>query len=137
MKPAPRRGRVAIAIGWAIHPNGMAGQRAVHARDHTERNAMPPSKRASGKFALVCGAGGFIGHHLVRYLKGKGFWGRGADLNLPLFSETEADDFIIGDLRDPYFVRYAIDLRFDEIYQLAADVHWEPAIFSQAHTMPK
>src|SRR5215475_709530 len=75
-----------------------------------------------GKVALVCGAGGFIGHHLVRRLKREGFWVRGADLKFPRFSETEADDFVIGDLRDPYFVRHVIDRRFDEVYQLAADM---------------
>ncbi len=74
-----------------------------------------------GKIALVCGAGGFIGHHLVRRLKREGFWVRGVDLKFPRFSATEADDFVVGDLRDSYFVRQVIDRRFDEIYQLAAD----------------
>jgi GDP-D-mannose 3', 5'-epimerase len=97
-----------------------------------ERNAMP-RKPGNGKSALVCGAGGFIGHHLVRYLKGEGLWVRGADLTLPLFSDTEADDFIIGDLRDPYFVRHVIDRRFDEIYQLAADMGGAGYIFTGAH----
>jgi GDP-D-mannose 3',5'-epimerase len=58
------------------------------------------------KKALVCGAGGFIGSHLVKRLKREGFWVRGADLKYPEFSETEADDFVIGDLRDPYFCLY-------------------------------
>jgi hypothetical protein len=49
-----------------------------------------------GKAALVCGAGGFIGHHLVKRLKREGFWVRGTDLKFPRFSETEADDFVIG-----------------------------------------
>src|SRR5437763_17188856 len=80
-----------------------------------------PWKPGVGKFALVCGAGGFIGHHLVARLKREGFWVRGADLKFPRFSETEADDFMVGDLRDPYLVRHVIDRRFDEIYQLAAD----------------
>jgi hypothetical protein len=74
------------------------------------------SKTTADKVALVCGAGGFIGHHLVRRLKREGFWVRGADLKFARFSETEADDFMIGDLRDPYFVRQVIDRRFDEIY---------------------
>jgi nucleoside-diphosphate-sugar epimerase len=69
----------------------------------------------------------------VRYLKIEGFWVRGVDLTLPLFSETEADDFIIGDLRDPYFVRRVIDRRFDEIYQLAADMGGAGYIFTGAH----
>ena len=74
------------------------------------------------KRALVCGAGGFIGTHLVNHLKREGFWVRGVDLKLPRFSETEADDFIVGDLRDPDLCRTAIDCRFDEVYQLAADM---------------
>jgi nucleoside-diphosphate-sugar epimerase len=82
------------------------------------------------KYALVCGAGGFIGHHLVRRLKREGLWVRGVDLKSPRFSESEADDFIVGDLRDPYFVRHLIDLRFDEIYQLAADMGGAGYIFT-------
>jgi GDP-D-mannose 3', 5'-epimerase len=91
------------------------------------------SKPMIGKAALVCGAGGFIGHHLVKRLKREGFWVRGADLKFPRFSETEADDFIVGDLRDPYFVRHAIDRRFDEIYQLAADMGGAGYIFTGEH----
>jgi nucleoside-diphosphate-sugar epimerase len=86
-----------------------------------------------GKVALVCGAGGFIGYHLVRRLKREGFWVRGADLKFPRFSETEADDFVIGDLRDPYFVRHVCDRRFDEIYQLAADMGGAGYIFTGEH----
>jgi GDP-D-mannose 3',5'-epimerase len=85
------------------------------------------------KIALVCGAGGFIGHHLVRRLKREGFWVRGADLKFPRFSETDADDFIIGDLRDPYLVKHVVDRRFDEIYQLAADMGGAGYIFSGEH----
>ena len=91
------------------------------------------SKPTVGKAALVCGAGGFIGHHLVKRLKREGFWVRGADLKFPRFSETEADDFMIGDLRDPYFVRHVIDRRFDEIYQLAADMGGAGYIFTGEH----
>jgi GDP-D-mannose 3',5'-epimerase len=91
------------------------------------------SKPMSGKVALVCGAGGFIGHHLVGQLKREGFWVRGTDLKFPRFSETEADDFVIGDLRDPYFVRNVIDRRFDEIYQLAADMGGAGYIFTGEH----
>ncbi len=90
-------------------------------------------KPSPGKTALVCGAGGFIGHHLVRRLKREGFRVRGTDLKFPRFSETEADDFIIGDLRDPYFVRHIIDRRFDEIYQLAADMGGAGYIFTGEH----
>ena len=79
---------------------------------------------------LVCGAGGFIGHHLVRRLKKEGHWVRGCDLKCPRFSRTDADDFMVGDLRDPYFVRHVVDQRFDEIYQLAADMGGAGYIFT-------
>jgi GDP-D-mannose 3',5'-epimerase len=72
--------------------------------------------------ALVCGAGGFIGGHLVKRLKSEGFWVRGVDLKSHEYAISEADDFIIGDLRDPYLCRHVIDRRFDEVYQLAADM---------------
>ena len=51
------------------------------------------------KRALVCGAGGFIGHHLVKYLKNKGYWVRGVDIKEPEYEETAADEFMILDLR--------------------------------------
>jgi len=82
------------------------------------------------KKALVCGAGGFIGSHLVKRLKREGFWVRGVDLKYPEFSETEADEFIIGDLRDPYVCRQAVDQRFDEVYQLAADMGGAGFVFT-------
>jgi GDP-D-mannose 3', 5'-epimerase len=72
--------------------------------------------------ALVCGAGGFIGGHLVNRLKADGFWVRGVDLKSHEYTVSEADDFVIGDLRDPYFCKQVIDRRFDEVYQLAADM---------------
>jgi GDP-D-mannose 3', 5'-epimerase len=50
--------------------------------------------------ALVCGAGGFIGGHLVKRLKREGYWVRGIDIKPPDFSSTEADDFLLADLRD-------------------------------------
>jgi len=53
------------------------------------------------KKALVLGAGGFIGAHLVTRLKSEGFWVRGVDIKFPPYNETNADDFLIGDLRDP------------------------------------
>ena len=52
------------------------------------------------KNAIVCGAGGFIGSHLVKYLKERGYWVRGIDLKYPEFSESLADDFVICDLRN-------------------------------------
>lgn len=82
------------------------------------------------KKALVCGAGGFIGSHLVKRLKKEGFWVRGVDLKYPEFSETEADDFVIGDLRDPYFCRSIVDTKFDEVYQLAADMGGAGFVFT-------
>jgi nucleoside-diphosphate-sugar epimerase len=80
--------------------------------------------------ALVCGAGGFIGGHLVKRLKGEGFWVRGVDLKFHEHAETAADDFVVGDLRDPYFVRHMIDRRFDEVYQLPADMGGAGYIFT-------
>jgi GDP-D-mannose 3', 5'-epimerase len=81
------------------------------------------------KSALVCGAGGFIGSHLVRRLKQEGFWVRGADLKFPGFAESEADDFVVGDLRDAGFCNAVVDRRFDEVYQLAADMGGAGYIF--------
>jgi GDP-D-mannose 3',5'-epimerase len=57
------------------------------------------------KSALVCGAGGFIGGHLVKRLKRERYWVRGADLKFHEYSETEAVDFVVGDLRDHGFCR--------------------------------
>jgi len=70
------------------------------------------------KNAQVLGAGGFIGSHLVKRLKKEGFWTRGVVLKYSEFSETQADDFTIADLRDPHATRSVIDRKFDEIYQL-------------------
>lgn len=80
--------------------------------------------------ALVCGAGGFIGGHLVKRLKREGFWVRGADIKFHEYAETEADDFAVGDLRDAEFCRSIIDTRFDEVYQLAADMGGAGYIFT-------
>jgi nucleoside-diphosphate-sugar epimerase len=105
------------------------------------------------KTALVLGAGGFIGSHLVKRLKSEGFWVRGVDLKYPEFESTAADDFIIGDLRDPRVVKNAFLLEsndgehplkyeynfsrpfvkyipFDEVYQLAADMGGAGYIFT-------
>jgi nucleoside-diphosphate-sugar epimerase len=84
----------------------------------------------NSKTALVLGAGGFIGSHLVRSLKNEGFWVRGADLKYPEFSETLADDFVIGDLRDPMVCRNVVDRPFGEVYQLAADMGGAGFIFT-------
>ncbi|MEY2955553.1 MAG: NAD-dependent epimerase/dehydratase family protein [Gemmobacter sp.] len=80
--------------------------------------------------ALVCGAGGFIGAHLVTRLKREGFWVRGVDLKFPEYGETTADDFVIADLREPGNCRAVIDRRFDEVYQLAADMGGAGFIFT-------
>lgn len=85
------------------------------------------------KKALVCGAGGFIGSHLVKELKRQGFWVRGADLKFPDFSPTAADDFAIVDLRDASNCRSIVDQHFDEVYQLAADMGGAGYIFTGEH----
>jgi len=82
------------------------------------------------KTALVCGAGGFIGSHLVKRLKNEGYWVRGVDLKRPEYGETHADDFVVGDLRDQVFTRSVIERRFDEVYQLAADMGGAGYIFT-------
>jgi GDP-D-mannose 3',5'-epimerase len=84
----------------------------------------------TSKRALVCGAGGFIGSHLVKRLKSEGFWVRGVDLKFPQFSETEADDFVIADLRDAELCRDLVDGPFNEVYQLAADMGGAGYIFT-------
>ena len=81
------------------------------------------------KKVLVLGAGGFIGAHLVNRLKSEGCWVKGVDLKYPPYAETQADDFIIGDLRDPNVCSKAVDQKFDEVYQLAADMGGAGFIF--------
>jgi len=85
------------------------------------------------KTALVCGAGGFIGGHLVKRLKREGFWVRGVDLKFHEYSDTEADDFVVADLREQANVRAVIDRQFDEVYQLAADMGGAGYIFTGEH----
>jgi len=85
------------------------------------------------KTAIVLGAGGFIGGHLVKRLKNEGYWVRGVDLKHNEFSESPADDFVIGDLREQQVVRSVIDRPFDEIYQLAADMGGAGYIFTGEH----
>jgi len=96
------------------------------------------------KYALVCGAGGFIGNHLVNRLKEKGYWVRGVDLKSPEYSNTQADDFIVGDLRDRQIVKDSLyvlkdsntnskEIYVDEIYQLAADMGGAGYIFTGEH----
>ena len=104
------------------------------------------------KTALVLGAGGFIGSHLIKKLKAEGYWVRGVDLKNPEFRDTLADDFVKGDLRDARFVKEVMILEsndgkhpldyqfsrrpfvkhliFDEVYQLAADMGGAGYIFT-------
>ena len=93
------------------------------------------------KTALVLGAGGFIGSHLVKKLKEEGYWVRGVDLKLPEYWSPKADEFVIGDLRDPKVVSRVMfapeqsDINgdaksFDEVYQLAADMGGAGYIFT-------
>ena len=75
--------------------------------------------------ALVCGAGGFIGTHLVRKLKKEGFWVRGVDIKEPGWSKSDADDFALLDLRERENCKRALAVdggTFEQVYQLAADM---------------
>lgn len=74
------------------------------------------------KTALVCGAGGFIGGHLVTRLKKEGYWVRGVDLKENEYDNCPSDEFVVGDLRDPQVVAKVVTSNLDEIYQLAADM---------------
>ena len=99
------------------------------------------------KTALVLGAGGFIGSHMVKRLREEGYWVRGVDLKQPEFSSTRANEFVLGDLRDASFVTRVIEFKgyrgnffnsvpdryiesFDEIYQFAADMGGAGYIFT-------
>ena len=86
------------------------------------------------KTALVLGAGGFIGSHMVKRLRSEGYWVRGVDLKYPEYSLSEANDFYQGDLRDVSFVSNVIRLSdgqpFDEIYQFAADMGGAGFVFT-------
>jgi len=99
------------------------------------------------KTALVLGAGGFIGSHMVRRLRSEGYWVRGVDLKYPEYSATVADEFIRGDLTDPRLVERVVEFKgqlgnfyksvpseyidtFDEIYQYAADMGGAGFVFS-------
>jgi nucleoside-diphosphate-sugar epimerase len=99
------------------------------------------------KTALVLGAGGFIGSHMVKRLRSEGYWVRGVDLKYPEYSQSEANEFVTGDLRDPDFVRRVLEFKgeqgnfhnsvpyryiqtFDEIYQFAADMGGAGFVFT-------
>jgi len=90
------------------------------------------------QYALVYGAGGFIGSHMVKRLKTEGYWVRGVDLKLPEFEKSPADEFILGDLRDRGFVGQTMTVTnsatsFDEIYQFAADMGGAGFVFTGTH----
>jgi len=86
------------------------------------------------KKALVCGAGGFIGSHLVKRLKDEGYSVRGVDLKHPEFSPTKADHFVVGDLRSPAICEKVTKYtEFDEVYQLAADMGGAGFVFTGAN----
>jgi GDP-D-mannose 3', 5'-epimerase len=85
------------------------------------------------KKIVVCGAGGFIGSHLVTDLKKQGYYVIGADLKYPEFSKSNADEFYIMDLREQQNVRKLIQSDIDEIYQLAADMGGAGYIFTGEH----
>jgi GDP-D-mannose 3', 5'-epimerase len=80
--------------------------------------------------AIVCGAGGFIGSHMVKRLKSEGYWVRGVDLKYPEYSDSGADDFVIGDLRLAPTWDDVLDAQFDEVYQFAADMGGAGFVFT-------
>ncbi len=82
------------------------------------------------KKALVCGAGGFIGGHLVNRLKKEGYWVRGVDLKENEYGNGNSDEFILGDLRDMEVVRKVVTDDIDEVYQLAADMGGAGFVFT-------
>ena len=82
------------------------------------------------KKALVCGGGGFIGGHLINRLKSEGYWVRGVDIKENEYGNNNADEFIIGDLRDPNVADKVVTSDLDEIYQLAADMGGAGFVFT-------
>ncbi|MEZ4889873.1 MAG: NAD-dependent epimerase/dehydratase family protein [Crocinitomicaceae bacterium] len=85
------------------------------------------------KIAIVLGAGGFIGNHLVNRLKKEGYYVKGVDIKHPEFSPSNADEFIIGDLRDLNVVHAVISVECDEVYQLAGEVGGAGYLFTGEH----
>lgn len=89
------------------------------------------------KTALCLGAGGFICSHMVNRLKAEGYWVRGVDLKLPEFSKTQADEFVIGDLRSRIFVDGIIKVNYLEnfnlVIQMAADMGGAGYVFTGEH----
>ncbi len=87
----------------------------------------------TSKTAIVCGAGGFIGGHLVNKLKEEGYWVRGIDVKENEYGNNNADDFTLGDLRNPIICDQLFDRQIDEVYQLAADMGGAGYIFTGEH----
>ena len=87
----------------------------------------------TNKTAIICGAGGFIGGHLVNQLKAEGYWVRGIDLKENEYGNNNSDDFILGDLRNPVICDKLFDREIDEVYQLAADMGGAGYIFTGEH----
>jgi GDP-D-mannose 3',5'-epimerase len=109
------RGSVGIRFGLAVEDEGVS----------------PPRELLIMSLSvLVLGAGGFIGSHLVNRLKADGHRVKGVDLKRPAFSPTQADEFVLGDLRDPELCRRVVDRNFDEVYQLAADMGGAGFVFT-------
>jgi len=88
---------------------------------------------AQKRTALVCGAGGFIGGHLVKRLKHEGYWVRGVDVKYHEYAATDADEFVLGDLREQKVCRSLFDRTYEEVYQLAADMGGAGYIFTGEH----
>lgn len=87
-----------------------------------------------GKTALVCGAGGFIGSHMVKRLKKEGYFVYAVDLKVPDFSSSPADWFFKGDIRKPeVWDMIMISMEFDELYQFAADMGGAGYLFQGNH----
>jgi len=82
------------------------------------------------KRILVIGAGGFIGGHLVTRLKKDGHWVRGVDLKEHEYKKTDADEFVVADMRDFDKVKQVIDSDIYEVYQLAADMGGASFVFT-------
>lgn len=85
------------------------------------------------KSALVCGAAGFIGSHMVARLKSEGYWVRGVDWKQYEFGTLEVDDFVLGDLSDQEVAKKIFDRPFDEVYQFAADMGGAGFVFTGEH----
>jgi len=96
-------------------------------------------KGVKKKRAVVFGAGGFIGHHMVSRLKDEGYWVRGVDVKYPEFESSKADDFVIADLTDIFEMKVALKLEgvkvWSEIYQFAADMGGAGYVFSGKHDL--